>query len=229
MQRIYREGALTLRVARPSGSIMLRSTLALSLTLLPIGPLGSAALVGGGPNCARPVAAETYDRYHQGIFFAVVEGLYRDGVSSDVARAIVATDPQTLQSLSFVPGCPICTPALDAFRLYLERPAFLGKKLVGADTFGGGLPADQVALLTGEDLRGRRTALRGLVERWVGDSLDRMRLDPVERTEWSRELAARSEKGMAILAGLQKSGQALYGDFDECPLCVGATAGSAVE
>lgn len=203
---------------------MLRTAIALSLALL---PFGAARPSGGGPNCGRPAAIE-HDRYHQGIFFAVVEGLYRDGVSSEVARAIVEVDPQTYQSLSFVPGCPICTPALDGFLLYLERPAFRGKKYMGADTFGDGLPADQVARLTGSDLRARRAALRVLVEGWVDEYLDAMRLDPSERDQWNLELAARAEQGMAVLAELQKSGQALYGDFDECPLCVGAEAGSAV-
>jgi len=205
---------------------MLRTALALSLALL---PFGVTLPFGGGPNCARKVpAAGISDPYHQGIFFATLEGLYRDGVTSEVARAITAVDPESQLPLSFVQGCPICTPALDAFLLYLERPPFRGKKGFECDTFGSGLPADQVALLTGNDLRARRTALRSLVERWVDDHLDRMRLDPVERGEWNRALAARAEKGMAILADLQKTGMALYGDFDECPLCAGAEAGSAV-
>ncbi len=202
---------------------MLRIALALSLALL---PFGAARTIDGGPLCARPPAAGAiYDRYHQGIFFAVVEGLYRDGVSSEVARAITAVDPESQQLLSFVQGCPICMPALDGFLLYLDRPAFRGKK-VHADTFGEGLPAEQVALLTGTDMRARRTALRELVERWVDQYLDRMRLDPVERGEWNLALAGRAEKGMAILAGLQKTGLGLYGDFDECPLCAGAEAGA---
>lgn len=204
---------------------MLRTALTLSLALLPCGVAPSS---GGGPDCARKTpAAGTSDPYHQGIFFATLEGLYRDGVSSEVARAITASDPESLRPISFVDGCPICTPAMDAFLLYLERPPFRGKK-VERDTFGEGLSAEQTALLTGTDLRARRTALRALVERWVDDHLDRMRLDPVERGEWNRELAARAEKGMSILAGLQKSGLTLYGDFDECPLCAGAEVGSAV-
>lgn len=205
---------------------MLRSTLALSFALLPLVPSPGP---GGGPTCAAKSAVSgEYDRYHQGIFFAVLEGLYREGVSSEVARAIVAVDPVTLQSLSFVPGCPICSPALDAFLVYLERPPFRGKKFHDVDTFGAGLPEAQAALLTGTDLPARRRALRGLVERWTDAYLDRMRLDPVERDEWHRAFAARAEKGMAILVELQRSGEALYGDFDECPLCAGAEAGSAV-
>jgi hypothetical protein len=202
---------------------MLRHALVLSLTLLPLGP--GLERGAGAERLPDARAVETSDAYHQEIFFAVLEGLYRDGVSSEVARAITAVDPQSLQPSSFVPGCPICMPALDAFLLYLERPPFRGKKLA-RDTFGSGLPAEQVALLTGSDPRARREALRELMQRWVYEHLDRLRLDPVERGAWTRELAARAETGMAILAGLQRSGDALYGDFDECPLCLGAEAGS---
>jgi hypothetical protein len=202
---------------------MLRPAFLLSLALLPVGPTPDGGGAADSPQNAP--ATELSDPYHQGIFFAVLEGLYRDGVSSEVARAITAVDPQSLQPSSFVPGCPICMPALDAFLLYLERPPFRGKKLA-RDTFGAGLPAEQVARLSGPDGRARRAALRDLVQRWVYEHLDRLRLDPVERGAWTRELAARPETGMAILAGLQKSGDALYGDFDECPLCLGAEAGS---
>jgi hypothetical protein len=204
---------------------MLRSILALSLALLSLAP---ATLPLGGPiGSAEAAPRREFDRYHQGIFFAVLEGLYRDGVSTRTAQAIVEIDPQSHQYKSFVPGCPICMPSMDAFRLYLLRPEFGGKKLPRVDTFGEGLPDELVARLAGDDLRVRREALRGLVERWVGAYLDRMRLDPAERAGWERELAARSQKGMAILAGLRESDPDRFEGFDECPLCAGAEAGSA--
>lgn len=203
---------------------MLRSALALSFALLSLDPSASP---GGGPTCRmEPAAGAEFDRYHQGVFFAVLEGLYRDGVSTEAARAIVEVDPDQHQFLSFVPGCPICTPALDAFLLYVGRPKFRTKPGF-ADTFGPGLSQAQIAQLTGGDARARRVALRGLVERWMDAWLDRMRLDPAERAQWERELAARSEKGMAILTGLREAEPERYAGFDECPLCAGAEAGSA--
>lgn len=201
---------------------MTRTLLALSIAL--------ATLVGPpheGPRDALPAPPEeSFDRYHQGIFFAVLEGLYRDGVSSAAARAIVELDPLSGYPLSFVQGCPICTPAMDAFQLYLARPAFYARK-VPADTFGQGLSEEVVARLTGPDRTARRAALRELVEGWVDGWLDRQRLDPGERDRWRAALSERSKRGMDMLAELQQTGLGLYGDFDECPLCLGAEAGSA--
>ena len=201
---------------------MTRSLLALSLAL-------AASLAPHAEEPREPLpapAAGTFDRYHQGIFFAVLEGLYRDGVASEAARAIVEVDSVSGFPVSFVQGCPICMPALDAFHLYLARPPFRARK-VPADTFGQGLSESLEARLTGTDRNVRRAALRELVEGWVAGWLDRQRLDPIERGEWERALAARAEQGMAMLADLQRSGLGLYGDLDECPLCVGAEAGSA--
>lgn len=203
---------------------MTRALLALSLALVPL-----VATPQAEPRePLEPPAAGTFDRYHQGIFFAVLEGLYRDGVSSAAARAIVERDAVSGYPISFVQGCPICMPALDAFQLYLARPPFLSRK-IPSDTFGQGLDAALEARLTGADRLARRAALRELVERWVGDWLERQHLDPLERTEWERALAGRAEKGMAMLADFQRTGLGLYGDFDECPLCAGAEAGSAQE
>ena len=64
----------------------------------------------------------------QMILFAVLEGLYRDGVSTEAAASIAALDQESGIPLNFVYNCPLCMPALDAFRVYLERPDFLGKK-----------------------------------------------------------------------------------------------------
>ena len=203
---------------------MTRALLALALALVPF----AAAPQAEPREPLAPPPAGTFDRYHQGVFFAVLEGLYRDGVSSEAARAIVERDAASGYPVSFVQGCPICMPALDAFQLYLGRPAFVARK-VPTDTFGQGLGAGLEARLTGADRTLRRAALRELVERWVGAWLERQHLDPMERAEWQRALAARAEKGMAMLADLQRSGLALYGDFDECPLCAGAEAGSLAD
>lgn len=200
---------------------MNRALLALPLALLPFAPpTRSGACV---PSFAA--SALSFDAYHQGIFFAVLEGLYRDGVSTEVALAVLELDPQSRTSVSFVPGCPICTPAQDAFRLYAARPKFVSKPGT-ADTFGPGLSPEQVVQLTGGDPTARRQALRGQVEHWVSAWLDRMRLDPAERNEWERQLAARSEKGMAILDGMRRSDPERFAGFDECPFCAGAEAGS---
>jgi hypothetical protein len=68
-------------------------------------------------------------RASQLLFFAVLEGLYRDGVSNDDVDLIIPPtqsgkprfDPE-----HFVYACPLCHPAFEAFSLYRKREAFYG-------------------------------------------------------------------------------------------------------
>jgi hypothetical protein len=200
---------------------MTRSLLALAIALTPV--LAPLRIGGVGARPAPPKA--DFDPYHQGVFFAVLEGLYRDGVSTAAARAIAETDPVSGYPISFVQGCPICMPALDAFRLYIVRPPFESK--LPADTFGPGLPGQVEARLTGGDPASRRAELRIVVEGWVDAWLDRQRLGPRERETWNHGLADRAKQGMNILAGLRELGSGPYAYVKECPLCVGAEAGAA--
>jgi hypothetical protein len=179
---------------------------------------------GGGHVAAPPQSAFGHvEASHIEIFFAVLEGLYRDGVSSAVVESVVAFDPESGYPSNFVKGCPICMPALDAFRVYFARPAFVSFK-VQSDTFGEGLPAPETERLLGGNAPQRRDALQALVERWVGERMERLRLDETERTSWRRSMEEGRKRGMDMLAAHQRSGVALYEGFKECPLCEGAAA-----
>ncbi|HEU4420465.1 MAG TPA: hypothetical protein VFT55_16125, partial [Planctomycetota bacterium] len=76
------------------------------------------------------------------IFYAVLEGLYDEGVSTEDVDILLHQDPATRQYSYFVAGCPLCTPAIDALQLYRGRPKFYGRK-EACDTFGTGLPAKE--------------------------------------------------------------------------------------
>ena len=72
------------------------------------------------------------------VFFAVLEGLYEDGVGTDDVDRILAVDPKTKQPRleeHFVYSCPLCMPAFDAMVLYRSRPNFYGRK-DSSDNFG---------------------------------------------------------------------------------------------
>src|SRR6266852_2074566 len=80
------------------------------------------------------------------VFFAVLEGLYTDGVSNADVDAILATDPKTKQPRfeeHFVSQCPLCHPAFDAFVLYRARQDFSQQFKDGhwKNNFGAGLDA----------------------------------------------------------------------------------------
>ena len=62
-----------------------------------------------------------------------------------------------------------------------------------------------------------------LVERWMQTHMARLRLTEAERAVWNQGLAERAKKGMSMLAEYKRDGVASYADFEDCPLCVGAS------
>ena len=162
----------------------------------------------------------------QMIFFGVLEGLYRDGVSTEAASSIAALDPGSGIPLNFVYNCPLCMPALDAFRVYLERPDFLGKK-AGSNTFGGGLDASTLERVLSGDRETRLEALHGLVQGWVETRLGSLALTRGERTAWGRQLSRLREKGNALLAEYQEQEEGpyveFYSDWKRCAVCDGSS------
>jgi hypothetical protein len=166
-----------------------------------------------------------FDAHHQLIFSAVLEGLYADGVSTQVAERLLATDGKTTL---FIPGCQICMPARQAFRLYAGRPAFLGYKAQPApDTFGDGLSEELRARALSDDVAERFDALGELVERWIARRLNSMRLTEAERAEWQLGFDRRRKKGMALLAAYQRGDPGAFAGFESCTVCDAAQGGCA--
>src|SRR5436190_20481243 len=69
----------------------------------------------------NPHAPWFQTRASQLVFFAVLEGLYRDGVSNDVVDLIIPSDKNCSSQFDLehlVYACPICHPAFEALRLY---------------------------------------------------------------------------------------------------------------
>lgn len=183
--------------------------------------VGRAAL--GGDTRFDPAAAQSdpegYDAVHRTIFHAVLEGLYEDGVSTDLVKLMLEEDPKTRMPLHLVYSCPICDPALDALRVYEHRNPFHCKG-TRSDTFGAGMPADLDAAFRSGDRKRQFEAMQKTVDRWITQRLDLMRLDDAERAKWSSAMADRRKKGMERMKSLQSSGA--YAGQLECPCCNGA-------
>jgi hypothetical protein len=156
-------------------------------------------------------------RASQLVLFAVLEGLYRDGVSNEDLDHIIPPgknghdnfDPQ-----HFVYACPLCHPAFEAFRLYRHREDFYGFK-GRVDTFGPGLGDAVTVGLRDPDAGRRRQAIEGLINRWVRQRLDLMRLTAAEREAITREMEQGRKKGMN---GLKQASQTRT----NCPICDGS-------
>ena len=159
-----------------------------------------------------------FDEYYQGIFFAVLEGLYRDGVPNEVVDALLVKNDEGAPAL-FVYACPICMPVLNAFLQYRGRGRIQGLK-IEVDTFGPGLPEDVTAACTGEDLAARFSALEGLMQGWVDDYVKSRRFTEEEKKLWNHEMEVRRKAGMGYLLPQTVGGL----DFSQrtCALCEGA-------
>ena len=188
-----------------------------------------------------PVAVlDPGDQWHtspwgQLVFFAVLEGLYADGVQQQVVRAVLsgppddpsagggATDAATdlatlppdewwrrhLETTLFVPACPLCTPALVAFETYAARGPLHAKGIQAdgrpLDTFGPGLSDALVARLTDPRRAVRLAALQELVTTWIERRLDFGRATTAERDELRRWMEDGRKAGMNQLGALRQA------------------------
>ena len=166
--------------------------------------------------------------YARQIFFAVLEGLYADGVQTEVVDQIVAIDEQTHWPAYFVYACPICVPAYNAFAVYQKRATFPFLK-GEPNTFGPGLPDEMVKRLSAGDAIARKAAIQELVQGWIRRRMEALRLTEEEREEWTLEMAKRRKQGMAFLDQYlrQGVGGAWASGKASCPLCEAANGACA--
>jgi hypothetical protein len=162
------------------------------------------------------------------VFFAVLEGLYADGVSNEDVDAILAMDPTTKRPRfeeHFVPQCPLCHPAFDAFVVYRSRPDFSQQWKDGhwKNSFGKGLDPKLSKELHSDNKAECLGAIQKVVDTWVRRRLDSMRLSPEEQAAWGKALEDGRTQGMDRLKQLQAGGGANgYADWKGCAICDGA-------
>jgi hypothetical protein len=112
----------------------------------------------------------------QFVFFAVLEGLYRDGVPNEVVDLII-DPPREMDNKvkhTFVFQCDICHAAFEAFVLYRRRQIF--QKSGERDTFGKGVNEDIVKRLKDGDAVTRVHALGALMRPWILARVEQMKL-----------------------------------------------------
>ncbi|MEK7483618.1 MAG: hypothetical protein AABZ60_04705 [Planctomycetota bacterium] len=159
----------------------------------------------------------------QMIFFAVLEGLYQDGVSNEIVDLIIppqANSEYPKLEESFIYTCELCHPAYEAFRLYRSRPNFypLYKGATATNTFGAGLSTEILKQFQSNVPEIRRKALQDLIQKWIHQSLEKMRFSEEEKYKWSQQFE-RMKKDAAG-KGLQLPN---YSKWQSCPTCEGTT------
>lgn len=175
------------------------------------------------------------DPVHQLVFFAVLEGCYRDGVSNEAVDLILPKNPDTggvMMEYNFVYSCPLCMPVIEALRTYRVRTRFFDKR--ARDTFGKGLSAEVMAKLAESDRKKRMPVLQALINSWVQARLDALRVTVAERAAWGVEIDDRRKRGAQALEALRtgehgESYITLYADWPKtCAVCDGAAGGAGV-
>lgn len=188
---------------------------ALTLIVIGSGPAAPVQEPADGPSAQEAAGLE--HSICQPIFFAVLEGLYRDGVSNAIVDRMLEIDPATHFPANFVWACPICMPVIDALDVYRVRPQFRESK-TREDTFGAGLaPALSDAILGG-DPAARQKVIQQLVEGWVRDWIDAHRLTADERTVLQRKMEEGRKRGMEFLETYRGLGGS-YAWMKQCPSC----------
>lgn len=208
-----------------------------------------------GPFALALAANETWADAPGGqlIFFAVLEGLYTDGVQPDVVRAVLEGPPgdargdssadgspdaalaqdaarrQWFENSLFVPCCPLCTPVLAAFETYAARGSLHIKDWLPdgrlRDTFGPGLPDDVASRLQSPSRTERLAALEGLITTWIARRLDLGRATEVEREQFRIWMEEGRKRGMDQLGLLRQDlDEATAATWPRCASCDGAVA-----
>lgn len=202
-----------------------RSRLALLLVAATALVTVVALRVGGAASPSIPSASKSWPetRASQLVFFAVLEGLYRDGLTNSDVDLIIPPDNEgrpRFDNEIFVYACPLCHPAFEAFRLYRQRDQIFGLK-GKLDTFGTGLDEAIRTRLRSQNADDRRLAIEGLISRWVSQRLEMMRLTKPEREEITGEIEKGRKQGMSGLKQAVQSGQVSQ-SRTKCAICDGS-------
>ncbi|MEM7316467.1 MAG: hypothetical protein AAF497_25310, partial [Planctomycetota bacterium] len=146
------------------------SKVVLFLVAFGIGTSSVATCLGQESATAEKNVDWKKDPVCQSVFFAVLEGCYRDNISAETVDNLVGphgsdkTLKQRMQR-SFVLGCPLCEPTFHAFLAYQSHLA--GNSTFALKSKEAPLDKDLAKRLLSEDVQVRLKALDIVVEKWV--------------------------------------------------------------
>ncbi|MEM9017951.1 MAG: hypothetical protein AAGC68_13135 [Verrucomicrobiota bacterium] len=191
--------------------------------------LALTALLPAIGNSQDSVRMDYFGDAYQLVYFGVLEGLFRDGVTTEEVDLIL-TDSETGHYVHFIYACPICMATIHALELYRERPRFYGIKDFAPPakfrTFGPGLSDEARAKLSSDEVKIRLTIIHELVGGWVSERLASLDLSEEEKKQIEAELEAGRERGMSMLKSYEAEGEGslksyapAYADLKECAIC----------
>lgn len=182
------------------------------------------------PTSNEDTVAWKDDPVCQMVFFAVLEGLYSQGVSDEVVESIVGPKCDTSDAdkmrerikRSFVLECPLCQPTFEAFVAYQSRPRFSDGS--NADNFGSGFEQSMKERLLSDRLQTRLEALKVFVQDCVSKKLAHVDMSEEEFADWGGRVMKRAQEGKQQLIGLTRSEESYqqWGIYWGCAACNGS-------
>ena len=173
-------------------------------------------------------AQKDFDSGYRFIFYAVLEGCYEDGLSSDDISQILLKDGKTTNLYShFVYACPVCTPTIHALEAYESRPVHFYSLKTRATTFGPGLPPKLANQLYSKKAEDRLEAINVLMRGWVSKRMSLVRLTEQERAELQNRLEEMRKEGMKHLENWENARgdsypTSAFANVHQCAVCNGA-------
>ena len=162
----------------------------------------------------------------QFVFFAVLEGLYRDGIQNEIVYAIIGekiVKKENRVKTHFVFRCKLCHATYEAFRTYRNRPAFMQTK--GASTFGNGVDLNRLKKLRSNDARTRIYAMGALVRPWIMHRIKETRKTSEEKTAMKKQFEKYALEGADLLKTHKRAKDGFYLDwsfYGSCQACEAA-------
>lgn len=162
----------------------------------------------------------------QFVFFAVLEGLYRDGVQNEVVDLIIGkpikAEGDKVKSV-FVFRCELCHATYEAFRTYRARPAF--RNTSAQTTFGEGVKEKYLEELKSKDAQTRVYSMGRLVRPWIMHRIEETRKTDKEKAALKKEFERYAKDGALHLHKHQENKDRFYLDWDfygTCQACEAA-------
>ena len=180
--------------------------------------LALAAVAGLAPAAPQQgrIAVKTRE-FNRFIFFAVLEGLYEDGVPKEVVDRILQKGDRYTH---FVYACPICTPVVEAFRAFSMRGEYhYSWKDEDGAYLGRTLPEELLKTLKDPSIEVFRDGMEKLIRRFLRRRMDLLRFTADDRNAFSEAMEMGRKEGMSSLPASNPG-------LKKCPSCeagVGST------
>ena len=180
------------------------------------------------PSLQPPTQEWRGDPACQLVFFAVLEGLYTDGVPDEVVDLIVPPEAEKDGKIErcFVFRCPMCHAAYEAFVLYQRRQAFNGSN-EAKSTFGDDFDRTIIESLKSDEASTRVMAMGKLIRPWIDRKINSLKMTDSERDALVAKMLRYAEEGNSLFQARRADPGSVYHEwtwYGGCQACEAAQA-----